>query len=75
MNLPLTNAEPLAIIRLKAVEYALTLLARQSGHSSPEQVLDVARRFEDYVIGIAGSEKSSAQPSAHPGVTGRRGSA
>lgn len=75
MNLSLTSAEPLTIIRLKAVEYALALLARQSSHSTLEQVLDLARKIEDYVIGTTGSEKSSVQPSAHPGATGRRGSA
>lgn len=71
----LTGLEPGAIIRLKAVEYALTLLSRNSSHTSTEQVLEVAKTFETYMTGEAGSERSSDQPSAHPGVTGRRGSA
>lgn len=71
----LTGLEPGAIIRLKAVEYALTLLSRQSSHSSTEQVLEIAKVFESYVIGEAGSGKPSDKPSDHPGVTGRRGSA
>lgn len=77
MNELLTALDGRAIIRLKAVEYALTLLSRQTSHTSTQVVLDTAKVFEDYMMGETGSEAktSSVKPSADPGATGRHGSA
>ena len=74
ISTPLTLLPPDAIIRLKALEAAVTITTRASYIPEVKEILKLAREFEAYMAGETGNVKASVTPPTQPGANGRRGS-